>query len=311
VPAEAAMRPMTESKLVLVTRHTRLEELVQRFNTVGQAKFYVEHLGADFGDYLAEHERYQARKLEVAAALGRFGRVQGVEWRFLPNFVFGPEDVVVALGRDGLVANTMKYLDGQPLVGVNPDPRRWDGVLLPFTADDLGKIVPEVLMGRRPTRAVTMAEAALTDGQRLLGVNDIFVGPKSHVSALYSIRLGEREEQQSSSGVIVSTGLGSTGWYRSLVTGAAAIAGVAPDWQPAPWDADYLRFTVREPFPSRNSAATLVTGRIEAGTSLVLVSRMAEGGVIFSDGVESDFLTFNHGLEARIGVSGKRGQLVV
>ncbi len=305
------MRPLTESKLLLVTRHTRLEELVQRFNTVGQAKFYVEHLGADFGDYLAEHERYQARKLEVAAALGRYGRVQGVEWHFLPNFVFGPDDIVVALGRDGLVANTMKYLDGQPLIGVNPDPARWDGVLLPFTAQDLEQIVPEVLMGRRPIKAITMAEVALNDGQRLLGVNDIFAGPRSHTSALYSIRLGEREEQQSSSGVIVSTGLGSTGWYRSLVTGAAAISGVAPDWQPAPWDADFLRFTVREPFPSRNSAASLVTGRIEHGAALVLVSRMAEGGVIFSDGIESDFLNFNHGFEARIGLAATRGQLVV
>ena len=43
---------------------------------------------------------------------------------------FGPEDVIIAVGQDGLVANVAKYLDGQPVVGVNPDPQRNPGVLV-------------------------------------------------------------------------------------------------------------------------------------------------------------------------------------
>ena len=35
-------------KLVIVTRKTRLQELVERFNTRSQAKFYIEHAGGDF-----------------------------------------------------------------------------------------------------------------------------------------------------------------------------------------------------------------------------------------------------------------------
>ena len=78
------------------------------------------------------------------------GRVQTVDRSFLPNFVFAPEDTVVTLGQDGLVANTLKYLDGQPVVGVNPDPERWDGRLLPFRVRDLAKLMPEVVLRKRP-----------------------------------------------------------------------------------------------------------------------------------------------------------------
>jgi NAD kinase len=309
------MDRLTENKIVLVTRRTRLEELVARYNTVSQAKFYIEHLGSDFSDYVREHEIYQACVRETESVLQRLGRVQTVERGFLPNFLFGPEDVVVALGQDGLVANTMKYLDGHPLVGVNPDPARWDGVLLPFRVADLAKLVPEVLARRRKIQEVTMAQARLNNGQVLYGVNDIFIGPRTHTSARYTIRLGDREERQSSSGIIVSTGLGSTGWFKSLLAGAAAIAAGGAQRQDreqtTPWNADYLYFTVREPFPSKTSGASLVFGKIDGRANLTLVSAMAENGVIFSDGIEADYLEFNAGITVELGVAGKRGHLVI
>src|SRR5262245_17398120 len=158
----------TDHKIILVTRPTRLAELVLRFNTVSQARFYIEHQGADFTDYLREDTNYQVALAAAQDVLGRYGRVQTVARAFLPNFVFGPNDTIVTLGQDGLVANTLKYLDEQPVVGVNPDPERWDGKLLPFTVQDLPKLLPEVLARRRPTKSVTMAKATLNNGQTLL-----------------------------------------------------------------------------------------------------------------------------------------------
>jgi NAD kinase len=213
-----------DKKIILVTRPTRLAELVVRFNTVSQARFYIEHQEADFRDYLREDETYHRAMVETQATLAKLARVQVIDRGFLPNFVFGPEDVVVTLGQDGLVANTLKYLHGQSVVGVNPDPGRWDGKLLPFKVGDLNGVVPAVFAKRRPTKSVTMAKASLNNGQVIYAVNDLFIGPKSHVSARYTIRSGDTTETQSSSGVIVSTGLGSSGWLKSLLTGAAAIA---------------------------------------------------------------------------------------
>jgi NAD kinase len=330
------MNRLTENKIVLVTRPTRLAELVIRFNTVSQARFYVEHQGTDFSDYLAEDETYHHALIETQKILARIGRVQTVDRGFLPNFVFAPDDTIVTLGQDGLVANTLKYLDGQSVVGVNPDPARWDGKLLPFKVEDLSKIVLEVLAHRRPTRSVTMAKASLNNGQTMYAVNDLFIGPKSHTSARYVIRSGESSESQSSSGVIVSTGMGSTCWFKSLLTGAAAITQSAatvrtqqaveqaasssgrnlrkkPNLNVSTgfaWEAKYLFYTVREPFPTHTTGASLVFGRITSQTPLMLNSQMAENGVIFSDGIEKDFLEFNSGTQAVITVAERQGVLV-
>ena len=344
------MNRLTDNKVVLVTRPTRLAELVARFNTVSQARFYIEHLGADFQDYLREDEAYHHALVEAQRILAELGRVQIVDRAFLPNFVFGPEDTIVTLGQDGLVANTLKYLNGQPVVGVNPDPSRWDGKLLPFKVGDLSKILPEVFAEGRPIKSVTMAKASLNNGQIMYAVNDLFIGPKSHTSARYVIRCGEDAETQSSSGVIVSTGLGSSGWLKSLLTGAAAVTrsatpmlagtfatarqgnrtrtsslktvgvrtarssvngasvGVRTEF---PWDAEHLFFTVREPFPTRTTGASLVFGQVTAETPLILESQMAENGVIFSDGIEKDFLEFNSGAQAVIGLAERHGTLVM
>jgi len=243
------------------------------------------------------------------------------------------------LGQDGLVANTLKYLNGQPVVGVNPDPERWDGRLLPFRVGDLEKVMPEAVFRKRPTKTVTIAKATLNNGQTMYGVNDLFIGPRTHCSARYLIRSGQASETQSSSGVIVSTGLGSSGWLKSLLTGAAAItqsagsalaretsadqlAATPPKGKATgkarlnvrsefAWDADYLYYTVREPFPTKTTGASLVFGRVTSETPLILESRMAENGVIFSDGMEKDFLEFNSGTQAAISLAEKKGALVV
>lgn len=52
------------NKTVMVTRKTRLEELIERFNTRSQAKFYIEHAGGDFADYEKEDDAYR-RALEA------------------------------------------------------------------------------------------------------------------------------------------------------------------------------------------------------------------------------------------------------
>lgn len=306
-----------ERRVVLVTRRTRLDNLIARYNTLGQAKFYVEHLGADFSDYLKENEAYAASLSVTVQALQAWGRYQIVDRSLLANFVFAPSDIVVALGQDGLVANTMKYLEGQPLVGLNPEPSRWDGVLLPFQPADLGAILPSVAAGQRGTHSVTMAEARLSDGQVLRAVNDLFIGPRSHTSALYDLSHGSKTEFQSSSGLIVSTGLGSTAWLKSIVTGSLAIARTlgtqssAQAYQPMPWEERALVFAVREPFPTRTSQAALVYGRVREGEPLKVRSRMPDNGIIFSDGMEADYLHFTAGMEATIAPSQTTGKLVV
>lgn len=303
------------NKVVLVTRRTRLEELVRKYNTAEQARFYIEHMGADFSDYIKEDETYQKAVSAVIHGAEKYARVQRIDRDFLPNMIFGENDIVIAVGQDGLVANILKYLDGQPLIGINPDPARWDGILLPFEAGETESVLLKTLKRTGGLREITMAQASTRDGQTMLAVNDLFVGQKSHVSSRYDITWNNRRENQSSSGIIISTGLGSSGWYRSVMTQAAGIArnfGSRPFEGRGPgWEERALVFVVREPFPSRQTQADIVYGRITEKDTFRVLSRMPENGVIFSDGMESDAIEFHAGMEITVGIAPKRGVLAV
>jgi NAD kinase len=306
-------------KLILVTRKTRLEALTERFNTQAQAKFYLTQAGLDFADYAHEHDVYRRSLEKVQAAVQVGLPIQVMERALVSTYLFAPTDVVVVLGQDGTVANTAKYIGHAPLLGVNPDPERFDGVLLPFRVDGLRKGLEATLAGKAKVKEVTLAEAVLSDGQKLLAFNDLFLGARTHVSAHYRLRTEGKKaaapwERQSSSGIIVSTGAGSTGWLSSVCTMASAMSrklgGEALEPIHLEWDARRLYFVVREPFVSKNSSASCAAGYVNEGTPLEVESLMPSGGVIFSDGMEDDALSFTSGLVARIGPSQQRARLV-
>lgn len=302
-------------KIVLVTRHTRLEELIQRFNTRGQAKFYIEHSGGDFAEYEREHDIYQRVLDRLRKDLDLGLPRQQLDRGLIPTYSFGSNDLVVTLGQDGLVANTAKYAAGLQLVGVNPDPTRFDGVLLPYTAENALEGVKAAIEQRAATRSVTLAEVTLNDGQRLLAFNDFFLGARTHVSARYQLRVGDQYEAQSSSGLLVSTGAGSTGWMSSVFNMAAGVArftgGQSGEGIRLDWDDPRLLYAVREPFVSRHSSADLVAGLVQPETPFTVESRMPSGGVIFSDGMEADYLEFNSGATATVRSAAQRALLVV
>ncbi len=302
-------------KIVLVTRKTRLDDLVARFNTRAQAKFYIEHAGGDFSGYVDEHDTYQ-RALEVVRRAVSTGlKVQEMDRSLVPTYLFAATDFVVTLGQDGLVANAAKYVKGQPILAINPDHAHFDGKLLPFQPSSFRESLERALLGKARLRAVSMAEAKLQDGQRLLAFNDLFIGASTHVSARYRIRSGGRGEDQSSSGIIVSTGAGSTGWMSSIFNEAAGILAFLGGGPVQPmrmeWEDERLFFAVREPFASLQSQASIVAGLVSGETPLMVESQMPVGGVIFSDGTEADHLDFNSGAFARVGIAPEKANLVV
>lgn len=305
-------------KTVVVTRKTELEELIDRFNTPAQARFYLEHAGQAFEPIQERHNLYHEALNTVRENIPRGIKQQVIERSYLPQFMFDDHDLIVTIGIDGLVVNTAKYLTVQPILAVNPDPSSIDGVLLPFDQFSFKTAIDKALKNIAQTKKVTMAEAKLNDGQYILAFNDLFIGQKTHVSARYQIQHGEKYEEHSSSGVIISTGAGSTGWLKSIYSGAAgvvsALGGHAippPNEGVFEWDENYLIYTVREPFPSKATQASLVYGVITPDKPLTLTSAMAETGVIFSDGVEQDYVEFNSGAIATISLADRKATLFV
>ena len=312
------IRQQTYEKVVIVTRKTELEELITRFNSVAQAKFYLEHAGQDFTPIEEKHQAYHKVLEAVSKQIPGGLKKQIIDRSFLSQFSFGEADLVITIGPDGLVVNTAKYLHKQPILAVNPAPKHIDGVLLPFNMADFASALEASLLNTLPIKPVTMAEARLNDGQSLLGFNDLFIGSQSHVSARYELSLGQQTELQSSSGIIVSTGAGSTGWMRSVFAGASAVI-TALGGQVIPprnngqldWNTDHLMYAVREPFPSKTTGTDLVFGDITSQQSMTITSHMSENGVIFSDGIESDYLKFNAGSTVTIGVAERQAHMLV
>lgn len=334
--------------IAVITRETRLEGLKQRWGTASQADFLLEAAVdheverrrkarsakglavseddfcmiatsaselTDHAAYEEEDETYRKSLRTLMQELDVDVPVREVDRRYLPNFDFDRCLAVVVIGQDGLVANVAKYVGDLPVIGVNPDPARYDGVLLPFQVSEARVAVLRTIKQKARVEKVTLAEVNTITGQRMLAFNDFFVGCRTHASARYTLEAGSAREPQSSSGVLISTGAGVTGWMSSVFNMAAGVSqfvtGKDVPRLTLARDDRKLMWAVREPFTSRHSSAEQVMGLVNDQEELVIGSQMPTNGVIFSDGIEDDYLEFNSGNIATFTVSQQRARLVV
>ena len=303
------MRASATPRAILVWRESLLQQFSELYGTKEQARFQARSRHQD----LAGLERADAMLHDgirvVDSLLPPDWRRTRVSRDLLDRFLFAPGDVVLAVGQDGLVANVAKYLTGQLVIGVNPDPSLYDGVLCRFAPLAVAPLIES--LSRDPVGSGlaveerTMVRARRSDGQQLLGVNEIFVGHQSHQSARYLLSVGGRDERHSSSGLICTTGTGATGWARSIATQRAK-----PPALPQPEDG-WLTWFVREPFPSVATQVDLDGGILKPGESLRVVSELGQGGVAFADGIESDRLDFVGGQLLEISAAREKLRLVV
>lgn len=291
-------------RIVLVTRPTELKALVAHHGTVSQARFFLESRGQNLEILEQRDQRFQQSLSALFQAIPTKWRQSRIDRSDLPSFLFEPEDLVIVLGQDGLVANVAKYLDGQPVIGLNPDPTSIPGVLVRHPATAAADLLADASAGRAKLEKRTMIQAVLDDGQTLLALNEIFLGHCSHQSARYRLQWQTREERQSSSGLIVSSGTGSTGWARS-----AGLERHSALQLPAPMDPKAV-FFIREAWPSPFTGTSLTEGLILSGQNLKVTSEMNDGGVLFGDGLEADHLSFPWGAEATLGIAPKTLQLI-
>ncbi|MFN8074856.1 MAG: hypothetical protein U0Q15_05465 [Kineosporiaceae bacterium] len=283
-------------RAVVVHRRTELDELLDRYGTRGQAEFVLAARGRDLGGLQAAHDAVTSAVSRVVTDLPPGWRVAQVEREDLPRFLFAPEDVVLVVGQDGLVANIAKYLDGQPVLGVDPQPELHPGVLVTMGPRDVPGRLAALSRGDADVQCRSMVALRADDGQRLLALNEVYVGHEGHQSSRWTLRVDGREEPQSCSGLIAGTGTGASGWCASLWRDRR------PGWTlPGPTEAA-LGWFVREAWPSPVTGTTL-TGGVLAATQDLQVTVASDRLVAFGDGVEADRLTLTWGQRVRIGVA--------
>jgi NAD kinase len=292
-------------RVVVVSRRSELDELLARHGTRAAADFYLRQRGRDMAEVTSRHALLDSALAAVGAAIPADWRRGHLERADLSRFLFGPEDVVVAVGQDGLVANVAKYLDGQPVIGIDPEPGRNAGVLVRHAPARLGALLGSRAFDERFVEEHTMVHATLDDGQELLGLNEVYVGHATHQSSRYVLSTvdGQRE-RQSSSGIVVSTGTGATGWCSSIARERSS----APSL-PSPSAAELCWF-VREAWSSPATGVSLTSGVLGPEASLEVASE-GERLVVFADGVEDDRLELSWGQRVTVGVATRRLRLVV
>jgi hypothetical protein len=294
-------------RVVLVHRRTELDDAVARHGTHGQAAFFLSSRGRSIDELKVRHTRTQSALAAVAAAIPADWRRGRVERADLSRFLFEPRDVVIVVGQDGLVANAAKYLDGQPVIGVNPEPDRNAGVLVRHTPDDAGALIRAAVQNSADVEPRTMVAAVTDDGQQLVAVNEVFVGHTSHQTARYTLGLPDgRAERQASSGVIVSTGTGATGWCRSVWEQRRSSVVLPGPTEPR------LAWFVREAWPSPATDTSLVEGDLASskGPATLTVDVESDRLVVFGDGIESDALALSWGQRLTLRLAARQLRLV-
>ncbi|MEU5296616.1 hypothetical protein [Streptomyces umbrinus] len=291
-------------RIVVVHRTTEYTELVAHHGTHGQAAFFLSSRGRDIAEIAERHHRTRRALTDVTSAIPLTWRQTQVERRDLDRFLFAPEDVVVVVGQDGLVANVAKYLTGQPVLGIDADPGRNPGVLVRHRPKDAPTLLPAVLTSA--VDELTMVEAVADDTQRLVALNEIYLGAVGHQTARYRLGLeddGDVVEAQASSGVLVGTGTGATGWIRSVWQERGSALPL-----PRPTE-DRLVWFVREAWPSPATGTSRVAGQLAASSRLSLTVE-SERLIAFGDGMEGDAVELTWGQTVRVGVCGERLRLV-
>jgi len=292
-------------RVVVVTRSTEYQRLLQHHATAGQARFFLRQRSLGTTEVEGRHGRVSGSMLAVEQAIPTDWRRNQVQRSDLDRFLFEPDDIIVAVGQDGLVANVSKYLQGQPVIGINPDPGRNPGVLVRHPPAAISGLLAQLVQGRALVEQRVMVEARLDDGQSLRALNEVFIGHRSHQSARYRLLWQGQEERQSSSGLIVTTGTGATGWASSIQRERGSQ--LPP---PTPTE-ERLAFFVREAWPSPATGTELTEGSIQSGEVLEVISEMDDGGVAFGDGIEADSLQLLWGQRVQVSLAESYMRLVV
>jgi NAD kinase len=185
---------------------------------------------------------------------------------------FRGKDLVICVGGDGTVLNSAQYVsNGTPVLTVRSD-KRSAGTLCEIDAEDFETALNQILADKYTVEQWTRAEGRFRD-KRMYSLNEIYVGIKHSPSmARYEIAIDGTTEAQMSSGVVFSTGAGSTAWYGNIPGSDGTF----------PRTAKELRFIVRE--HNLTGRYKLTKGIVAPGHTVIVNSKMNIDGCISFDG---------------------------
>jgi len=151
-------------------------------------------------------------------------------------------DLAISIGGDGTALSASHFVEDKPLLAVNSSPETSVGALTTLNLGELKEKLEQISKKNFKTENLERIEVAINGKPaEHLALNEVFIASEKayHISK-YKIKFKNEEELQRSSGLIFSTGTGSTAWFKS--------AGGIP-FSP---QSKFIRMIVREPYCGKN-----------------------------------------------------------
>jgi len=170
-------------------------------------------------------------------------------------------EFVISIGGDGTALSASHFTFELPLLAVNSNPKKSEGVLTTININELEKKLEEIKKDNFETEKLERIEAEI-NGKKIdfPALNEIFIAnEKAYLVSKYKIKIKENAEEQRSSGLIFSTGTGSTAWFKS--------AGGKP-FKP---DARHIKMIVREPYFGKLKKFEILEAEINEGENAEII----------------------------------------
>ena len=202
-------------------------------------------------------------------------------------------DLVISIGGDGTFLSAAHYLDTTPILGVNSDVKRSEGALTTIESSHLNRKIKQILENKSKIKEYTREKVVIHQKSKIVetenALNETFFGNiNPHHTTNYEIIYKNKKENQRSSGVVISTGTGSTAWYKT--------AGGLPFSR----ERKQLRFRIRELFKGKIHKPTIKKGKINQNEKLTVISKMNHA-IVAIDSIRTYFLSKNDRVEISIG----------
>lgn len=227
-------------------------------------------------------ESHKRQKQSLKRLEKLFDKAQFVSRNELNRTIAKKAGLVIAFGGDNHFQYVAHFLEDTPLLGINSDPKSSDGALTNFTISEFEDILPFLLDDKFKLVEWQRLEIEI-DGKKIdsLSVSEVFLGETKRFNmSRHILKVHGTEEEQKGSGILIVTGVGSTGWYNS------ACRYLFPRGKPFPKSEGEARFLLTEPHNGKFSKNELIHGSIKGDEVLEFISLNDSQGVLSIDSLK-------------------------
>jgi NAD kinase len=190
---------------------------------------------------------------------------------------FRGKDVVITIGGDGTFLKTSHHVTDALMLGVCSNANKNVGYLLRSSRLTFEDSLRKILNNEFKVAERVRLETTINGKKTKYALNDVFIGSRrAYHTARYNLRIGGKEEFQMSSGIIISTATGSTGWIKSA-------GGIE-----MPLHSGKFQYYVRDPYSCKFSRPRLLKGILSSKENITVKSLIYEG-VVAIDSSKADY----------------------